>query len=102
MDQAGSVDDASGLWPNVTHTARRPTRPPKDPLLSVQKHSVGSIDEFEATLRRYLDNPPGDPEHAQCEIEVWGGAEVLVSPLCYASVCRRTRCERRLATVANS
>lgn len=79
MDHVDDTNDASGLWAGEPGNARRPTRPPKDPLLSVTKLTVHSLEQFETALRGYLDNTPGDPEHAQCEIEVWGGVELLVS-----------------------
>lgn len=78
MEQSGDAHDAAAIWSNDP-SARRPTRPPKDPLLEVTKITVHSLDGFENALKDYLERTPGNPEHAQCEIEVWGGVQLLVS-----------------------
>lgn len=79
MDHGVDGND-SAIWSAPTEqTPRRPTRPPKDPLLQVTKLNASTLEHFQDALRGYLQNPPAEPEHSQCEIEVWGDATVLVS-----------------------
>lgn len=94
MDEDGDANDASAIWSTPQAGERRPTRPPKDPLLQVTKLTVSSLEEFETSLRGYLDNPPADIEHSQCEIEIWGGVTLLVRAFpCFPSLseCFRFR-----------
>ncbi|KAF2104049.1 hypothetical protein NA57DRAFT_70261 [Rhizodiscina lignyota] len=78
MEQDGDANDASAIWSNDP-ASRRSTRPSRDPNLAVTKLTVSSLEEFETSLRSYLDDPGADPEHSQCEIEVWGGVTLLVA-----------------------
>ncbi|KAF2192644.1 hypothetical protein K469DRAFT_554709 [Zopfia rhizophila CBS 207.26] len=68
-----------GIWPHGPVQLAR-GRQAKDPNAKTTSYNVSSLDEFEASLREYLNNPPDEPEHSECQLSFWIGTSFLVSP----------------------
>jgi hypothetical protein len=71
-----SQSRAVALWNNSNPPLPR-GRAPRDPNARTAKFSCSSIQELEAALRSFLDNPPASPEHSSCEITLWATASLL-------------------------
>jgi hypothetical protein len=66
------------LWPAAPVQLAR-GRQPRDALAKVVQFDVSSLDEFETSLRQYLDDPPEQPEHTEAQLSFWIGTTFLVS-----------------------
>jgi hypothetical protein len=66
------------LWPAAPVQLAR-GRQPRDALAKVVQFDVSSLDEFETSLRQYLDDPPAQPEHTEAQLSFWIGTTFLVS-----------------------
>jgi hypothetical protein len=73
-----------GIWPNGPVQLAR-GRQAKDPNAKTVTFNVSSLDDFETSLRQYLENPPENPEHTECQLSFWIGASFLVSAPAVAS-----------------
>ncbi|KAF2109249.1 hypothetical protein BDV96DRAFT_243001 [Lophiotrema nucula] len=71
-------DTQDGIWPNGPVQLAR-GRQAKDPNAKTVTYSVSSLEDFETSLRAYLNNPPDQPEHTECQLNFWTGASFLVS-----------------------
>jgi len=68
----------NGFFPHPNALPRG--RHPKDPLLQTAKFQCSSIEEFEVSLKFYLDGRPTETvEHSTCELTIWAGASFMVS-----------------------
>lgn len=72
-----SYPQREGIWPNGPVQLAR-GRQAKDPNAKTVEYTVNSLDDFEESLREYLNGPPEDPEHTECHIYFWVGASFLV------------------------
>jgi hypothetical protein len=66
------------LWPAAPVQLAR-GRQPRDALAKVVQFDVSSLDEFETSLRQYLDDPPAQPEHTEAQLSFWIGTTFCVS-----------------------
>ncbi|CAI6335685.1 unnamed protein product [Periconia digitata] len=53
-------------------------RQARDPQAKTVSYNVASMDDFDSSLRDYLNNPNDDPEHTDCQLSFWIGSEFLV------------------------
>lgn len=67
-----------GIWPNGPVQLTR-GRQAKDPNARTINYTVSSLEEFETSLREYLNTPLDQPEHTECQLAFWIGASFLVS-----------------------
>lgn len=72
-------DVPEGAWTHGPVQLAR-GRSAKDPNAQTATYQVRSLDEFEASLKAYLDDPPPNPEHAEGHFNFWIGATFLVQP----------------------
>jgi hypothetical protein len=66
------------LWPSQPVQLAR-GRQPRDALAKIVSFDVSSLDDFETSLRQYLDDPPEQPEHTEAQLSFWIGTTFLVS-----------------------
>lgn len=66
------------LWPAQPVQLAR-GRQPRDALAKTVTFEVHSMDEFEASLRKYLDAPLEQPEHTEAQLSFWIGTNFMVS-----------------------
>ncbi|KAF2022126.1 hypothetical protein BU24DRAFT_339448 [Aaosphaeria arxii CBS 175.79] len=66
-----------GIWPNGPVQLAR-GRQAKDPNAKTIAYQVTSIEDFESSLRDYLNQPQDAPEHTECQFTFWIGATFLV------------------------
>ncbi|OCL05077.1 hypothetical protein AOQ84DRAFT_103993 [Glonium stellatum] len=71
-------DSPDGVWTHGPVQLAR-GRAAKDPHAQTTTYTVSSLDDFEASLREYLANPPDQPEHSECQLSFWIGASFMVS-----------------------
>ena len=71
-------DTPDGVWTHGPVQLAR-GRAAKDPNAQTTTYNVSSLDDFEASLREYLANPPDQPEHSECQLSFWIGASFMVS-----------------------
>ncbi|OCK87960.1 uncharacterized protein K441DRAFT_591556 [Cenococcum geophilum 1.58] len=71
-------DTPDGVWTHGPVQLAR-GRAAKDPHAQTTTYNVSSLDDFEASLREYLANPPDQPEHSECQLSFWIGASFMVS-----------------------
>lgn len=67
-----------GIWPSSTVHLHR-GRQAKNPKAKTVDYSVTSLEDFENSLREYLNGPPEEPEHTECHLSFWTGASFLVA-----------------------
>lgn len=53
-------------------------RQARDPQAQTVAYTVASLDAFETSLREYLDSPPEQPDHTDCQLSFWIGTSFLV------------------------
>ncbi|KAF2031336.1 hypothetical protein EK21DRAFT_63660 [Setomelanomma holmii] len=77
----GTFRDANdgALWPAQPVQQLPRGRQPRDALAKTVDFIVHSLDEFETTLRDYLNNPPEQPEHTEAQLSFWIGTSFMVS-----------------------
>lgn len=82
MDQQSSNDLAvpapDGAWTQGPVSLAR-GRSAKDPNSHTVTFTVQSLDEFENSLRHYLQEPPTDAAHTECHLNFWIGASFVVN-----------------------
>ncbi|QDS75154.1 hypothetical protein FKW77_008140 [Venturia effusa] len=66
------------VWTNPNPPLPR-GRAPKDPDAVVTKFDCANLQELEAKLKHYLENPPAPAEHCSAELTLWAGASFLVN-----------------------
>ena len=66
------------IWPAQPVQLAR-GRQPRDALAKTVTFDVSSLDEFETSLRKYLDAPPEQPEHTEAQLSFWIGTSFMVS-----------------------
>lgn len=73
----GHANDAA-LWPSQPVQLAR-GRQPRDALAKTVLYNVSSMDDFETSLRDYLNSPPEQPQHTEAQLAFWIGASFLVA-----------------------
>lgn len=69
-----------GVWTHGPVQLAR-GRAAKDPHVQTTTYAnLSSLDDFEASLHAYLENPPAAPEHSECQLGFWIGTSFLVQP----------------------
>ncbi|CBX94651.1 predicted protein [Plenodomus lingam JN3] len=69
---------SQALWPEQPVQLAR-GRQPRDALAKTIPYSVASMDNFETSLRDYLNNPPDLPEHTEAQLSFYIGASFMVA-----------------------
>ncbi|KAJ4374364.1 hypothetical protein N0V83_003105 [Neocucurbitaria cava] len=65
------------IWPAQPVQLAR-GRQPRDALAKTIPYHVSSMDEFETSLREYLNTPPENPEHTEAQLSFWIGTSFMV------------------------
>ncbi|KAJ4357489.1 uncharacterized protein N0V89_002065 [Didymosphaeria variabile] len=66
-----------GIFGGPVHLARG--RQARDPQAKTVTYTVASLDAFETSLHEYLNNPPDNPDHTDCQLSFWLGTSFLVA-----------------------
>jgi hypothetical protein len=78
MEGYNPADQEEAIYANSPVQLSR-GRQAKDPNGRTVTFSVSSLEDFETSLRSYLNSPPDDPEHTECQLSFWIGASFLVA-----------------------
>ncbi|CAO2657151.1 Nn.00g032770.m01.CDS01 [Neocucurbitaria sp. VM-36] len=69
--------DDGAIWPAQPVQLAR-GRQPRDALAKTIAYHVSSMEEFETSLREYLNTPPEQPEHTEAQLSFWIGTSFMV------------------------
>ncbi|KAL1611851.1 hypothetical protein SLS60_000072 [Paraconiothyrium brasiliense] len=66
-----------GIFSGPVHLARG--RQARDPQAKTVTYTVASLEAFETSLHEYLNDPPENPDHTDCQLSFWIGTSFLVA-----------------------